>query len=574
MNRAITKSDVEHIIEKRWESLKDPKELVSLYNIEKQTNQGYNGRQLLELFQNCEDEGATKVKISLNSKSCLLEISNDGNKPFSIKGYESILYPGLSSKVSSGYIGNKGLGFRSIINWADEISIISNDFKVVFNSEFKKELLLNEIGYTEDKLIQIRDERKLNADVYPLPLLNCCKVFDLEIPHAYTTTISIKYKKQFEADIITQLTSISSKTLLFLQSIEAIEIESEIIKNTISIIRRRVDDKNYEITHNDEIFFVLSDDGIVDEDLIDDKESSEPKRYSIKIAYNEDLSFKDDFLYNYFRTQIPFELPFVVHASLELDQNRNHTTSSKVNPYILNKLFELHLKFIEILKQKFTKSWLPYKTIDKDLLSIYKPYSDIIDENWGTLTIFPTLSGNYYTLKQAKDIGNKLAKFIEENQVEELFGEQIACCDFNINPQKYLKKPSNYVEIIESLAIELDFQQRAKFISLILEAYPNERFSLLINDHNELIEVDQFVYTDKTPENRDLDVPNYSRIRFLHSTLFQLLIIELNLQLDTNKSRTLTGRLERMSDIHSFEPQVVTKKIISETNEYLSLNKH
>ena len=67
----------------------------------------------------------------------LLEISNNGEKPFSVKGYESIFYPGLSSKVSSGFIGNKGLGFRSIINWADEISIISNDFKLVFTEDLK-----------------------------------------------------------------------------------------------------------------------------------------------------------------------------------------------------------------------------------------------------------------------------------------------------------------------------------------------------------------------------------------------------------------------------------------------------
>ncbi|WAC39432.1 sacsin N-terminal ATP-binding-like domain-containing protein [Pedobacter sp. SL55] len=134
----ITKLQVEDIIEKRWTSLKDPKELISLYSIEKQTNQGYNGRQLLELFQNCEDEGASIVEISLDTETCSLTISNDGPKPFSLKGYDSIFYPGLSSKVSSGYIGNKGLGFRSIINWADQITIISNDFKVVFDNSFDR----------------------------------------------------------------------------------------------------------------------------------------------------------------------------------------------------------------------------------------------------------------------------------------------------------------------------------------------------------------------------------------------------------------------------------------------------
>ena len=65
------RKQVENIIEKRWQELRNPKNLVSLNSIEKQTNQGYNGRQLLELFQNCEDEGASKVKISLNTEKQL-----------------------------------------------------------------------------------------------------------------------------------------------------------------------------------------------------------------------------------------------------------------------------------------------------------------------------------------------------------------------------------------------------------------------------------------------------------------------------------------------------------------------
>lgn len=568
MSILVQNTEVENIIKKRWDGLKNPKELVSLYNIEKQTNQGYNGRQLLELFQNCEDEGATKVKIFLDSKNSLLEISNDGDKSFSIKGYESIFYPGLSSKVSSGYIGNKGLGFRSIINWADEITIISNNFKVVFNPTFNKGILLQQLGYTEVELNQIRKERKLNSDVYPIPLLNCCKIWNLETPHNYTTTISIKYKKDFEDKIIEQLKSISSKTLLFLHCIETIEIVGDILSDTISVTRKKISENTSEIIFNEEKFYVLNDEGIIDEELIDDKESSEPKRYSVKIAYNEDLSFKDTVLYNYFKTQIPFELPFVVHASLELDQNRNHSIESKVNPFVLNKLFQLHLKLIETLKKKYSKSWLPYQTINKDSFLVYKPYSDIIDEFWGTLEVYPTLLGNYYTLSEAKNLGNNLAEFIEENHKEECFGEQIVYCDLDINPQQYVDKPINYVEIIELIAQDLDFTQRAKLIALILESYPNEKFSVLINDSETLIKTNEFVYSEKTADNTDLIVPSYSKIRFLHPELHQALLVEL--QLDADKARTLKDKLELISDVHSFEPQTVLRKIVSETNDLLS----
>jgi hypothetical protein len=566
------KSEVEKIIKKRWEGLKNSNELISLYNIEKQTNQGYNGRQLLELFQNCEDEGATEVRILLDTQNCLLEISNNGNKPFSIKGYESIFYPGLSSKVSTGYIGNKGLGFRSIINWADEISIISNNFKVVFNTSFKSDILLNKIGYTENELNEIRKERKLTVDTYPIPLLNCCEIVDLDVEHNYTTTISIKYKKELEEDIINQLKSISLKTLLFLQNIKTIVIEGDVLNETISVDRTKIDESNYEIVYNKTKYYVLSDEGFVDENLIDDKESSEPKRYSVKIAYNDDLTFSDKVLYNYFKTQIPFELPFVVHASLELDQNRNHSSESKVNPFVLKKLYQIHLRFIEILKTKCDKSWLPYQTINNDDFIVYQPYSDIIDENWDKMEVYPTLSGKYLTNNEAKNLGNVFANFLEKNNLERQFEQQIVFCELGINPQQHVGKPLNYVEIIEAIAAKLDFHARAKLIKLILENYPNEKFNVLIDESNTLIKSNDFVFTDKTSENKDLRVPKYSKIRFLHSELYKSLITELDLESESHKSRALKDKLERISDVQSFEPQTVIKKIISEASERLNKN--
>lgn len=566
------KLQVESIINKRWEGLKDPKELISLYGIEKQTNQGYNGRQLLELFQNCEDEGASKVRILLDSSNSLLEISNDGIKPFSIKGYDSIFYPGLSSKVSSGFIGNKGLGFRSIINWADEISIISNNFKVVFNPEFKKDILLNIIGYTEEELNEIRRERKINAAIYPIALLNSCKIEDLDEPHHFTTTISIKYKKELEKDIISQLESISSKTLLFLQNINTIEIDGDVIKETISITRIKLDDSNSEIKYKGATYYVLTDEGIVDEDLIEDKESSEPKRYSVKIAYNEDLTFRDKFLYNYFKTQIPFELPFVVHASLELDQNRNHSTESKLNPFILDKLFNLHIQLIEILKSKINKSWLPFQSINTDKCLIYIPYLDLINSNWGNYEVYPTLSGEYLNIGNAMNLGNDFAKFMEDNDLGKYFEEQITFCDLEVLPKFNVGRPDNYPDILEYIGSGLNLRQRVKFIKLVVRNYPNEKFALLIDESNELIKKDDYVYTDKTADNKELKVPNYSNIRFINSDLHKLLIIEFNLQSEIQKSRMLKEILEKISNVYSFEPQTVTNAIISEASNMLNNN--
>lgn len=563
---------VQEAIDERLNDLRNPKSLLSLNKTESDTNKGYNGRQILEMFQNCEDEGAVKVSIFLDTVECTLQISNDGSKSFSIEGYDSLLYPGLSSKVSSGYIGNKGLGFRSIINWSEEIKIISNDFVVSFKEENKRDVLLNKLNYTEDTLNIVREKRRLKLDVYPIPLLNCGRILDLDVPHLYTTSIIVRYKKEYENDIRTQLDNISVMTLLFLNNITEVEISVDGVIKNINVKR----EQNAEITkiiHNNEEYFVIEDDGLIDENLLQENETIEAKRYSVKIAFSDNLTLKDKVLYNYFKTQIPFELPFVAHASLELDQNRNHSTESAVNPFVLNKLFQLHLRLVEILKEKNKKSWLPYISINNnDNINLYEPYSSKINDYWRDFVVYPTLTGAYLDLDEAKDIGNDIAEFLDRVGLGKSFQEQIMFCNLDINPQHYVNVPDNYIEIIEFIAKDLLLNQRAEFIKLILQQYPNEKFSILIDEQEILIDKNDYVFTDKTSDNKLLKVPSYSKIRFLHPSLFQQLISELDLQSESNKSRSLKDRLESISDVHSFEPQTVIKKIISETNDVLKSN--
>jgi hypothetical protein len=58
---------VGNLIEEKKKLYKDHyKEMISAYDRELKTISGYNGRQLLELLQNSDDEGATDVLIKLD----------------------------------------------------------------------------------------------------------------------------------------------------------------------------------------------------------------------------------------------------------------------------------------------------------------------------------------------------------------------------------------------------------------------------------------------------------------------------------------------------------------------------
>src|SRR5690606_25808106 len=118
----LTKEGIEEEIIVRTETYRnDPPILLSGYNQEKQTVQDYEGRQLLELMQNADDAKSDILRITLDTEIGELCVQNNGD-PFSLEGIKSLMFTGNSTKNKEEYIGNKGLGFRSILNWVNTVS--------------------------------------------------------------------------------------------------------------------------------------------------------------------------------------------------------------------------------------------------------------------------------------------------------------------------------------------------------------------------------------------------------------------------------------------------------------------
>lgn len=167
------KSAIENEIQIRKDVYKkSPSDMVSAYNREVETRKEYNGRQLLELLQNADDEKSDEVLIKLDTQHNSLQISNRGVEctPFSFEGIRSLMISNLSSKTNKKFIGNKGLGFRSIINWSETITITSNNLDIVFSRDIVDEVY-NELFDTTMQE-QIREERELPASIKPIPFLS------------------------------------------------------------------------------------------------------------------------------------------------------------------------------------------------------------------------------------------------------------------------------------------------------------------------------------------------------------------------------------------------------------------
>lgn len=220
-------------IEKRKDIYKkSPSDMISAYNRELGTEKDYNGRQLLELLQNADDEVSDEVLIELNTKNNILKISNRGINcsPFTQDGIRSLMISNLSPKVTKKYIGNKGLGFRSIINWSKKITINSNGLDIVFSKDIVDKIYDELFG--EKEHLSFIQARNLSKDIRPIPLLSIPRVYDKH-QEFWNTTITIKYKQDFLEDIENQINELEKEVLLFLNSIKVlvVNIDGKVTKN-------------------------------------------------------------------------------------------------------------------------------------------------------------------------------------------------------------------------------------------------------------------------------------------------------------------------------------------------------
>ena len=232
----LTKENLEELIGQRIEIFKNVDEAVSKYNAEQETIKEYNGRQILELIQNADDAGAKTISITLNTERNELVFYNDG-VAFDFEGIKSIMIANLSSKITATYIGNKGLGFRSILNWAQSVTIYSAGLGIEFSMKVLEEYLENKLLSLKSNLDEIRKSRNLSSTCIPIPILGLPRVSEKTYEGCTEDkgcALKIIYDESKQEDIINQIKAIDERTLLFLPKVKTVNVEVDAQKSTIS----------------------------------------------------------------------------------------------------------------------------------------------------------------------------------------------------------------------------------------------------------------------------------------------------------------------------------------------------
>ena len=571
--------EIEKLIESNFKTYRDNSDrFVADYNRELELTKEYNGRQILELLQNADDAGSDEVRIEWKKSINQLTISNKG-EPFSVGGIKSLMLANLSTKTKVSYIGNKGLGFRSILNWAEIIRINTNGCELSFSEDIANRSF-NKLGLSEIEIKNLKEERNLTKEAIPFPILAIpiIKEFTKESSSSWTTSINITYKNEFEKDIQNQLNEIKEEILLFLNKVNKICIcinteERELLRTKI----KSDDLEVIQIKNKKWNVFTL-------ENLLpikyQDKTKSEKQSYNLKVAFQDNLTDDYNKLFNYFPTQLSISLPCIIHGTFELNSSRNHLNESDKNTYILHQLVKL-LEKCTIFLTKQNVDWRPIKLIsplvnhsDSKLIEAFYNELEALKER---ISIYPCISEKYHSLKEVRYYNDKFSNFTKQNFREEfpevllpLNGETINLFQGNEYEHKELVARIDMISLTD-LSVNIRAELIAQLSEIISYTAEAERFSLLVNEANNVINKDDTAFTPVVRSEENFTIPQSVKVDFMKSELYDLLILKFESKFDRKepKSRELQRIIKSVVNLQPYDSNNVIDKIITGTKDTL-----
>ena len=453
-------------------------------NNENSTRLDYKGREIYELLQNAEDAKAETVEIILDTRENLLSISNMGDEclSFTEEGFSSIMMAGTSPKQLSkqSYIGNKGLGFRSILNWSDVIRIHSSGVCCEFSSDIILEYWENKIksNLPSDIIKQHEDFAQKLGVKHPMAILAIPKVRE-DNDSSYTTKIDIKYKPDCIKSIKEQIDSLSGKVLLFLSNIREIIINIDGEKHSIKK-KIKANSSNivtvYDKHHRQGIEYITHK-------VNNTYHADNSKRYEVCIAYTKDEDKYGDYLYTFFPTKVRIGLPCVIHATFELNSSRNALIESDVNNWMQGEIARCLKEFAVLLADNDTSCSWNYV----DLISLneydkrdFTYLRDELSNGKSALRIYPTYSG-YKPLDQTVGYSADFARFVSQNK--DLFSNHLL-----EGFERYFSPNQNaddsFIDIINDFSKQIASDDLTKRVELI---YALSSISYNTDNRNKLI---------------------------------------------------------------------------------------
>ncbi|HPD61296.1 MAG TPA: hypothetical protein PKV48_06010, partial [Thermodesulfobacteriota bacterium] len=532
-----------------------PDELIAAYRRERQIARDYQGREILELLQNANDAAAeinsrSKVKLILSQGGLI--IANTG-RPFTVGGVQSLRISDLSPKRNKkNLIGNKGLGFRAVLNWSHQPLILSGALSLSYSSE--KNLEIFESLKTRSPFLQrIIEEEQSRADEIILPALafpafinngdkhqiyKLCSELRLQ---GYDTVIGMPFDKTTSfANAKNEIKLLKPEILLFTDNIEEFSIIAP-NKNEIvwKVINQEGQMKSIEVFSSDlekptlvRKWHIFKKSDKVPSDYLDEYKDT-LQEYEIVIAVpdkKEDLT-ESMSLFSFFPTEVSFPYPVVCHATLELETNRKHPEASDVNKFIIKEIATLLADVAECQSDDadlWCKARILARTKDIDPLMVGLGFKERLLVEARDRKILPTLAHSYMNPKEIQVIN---AEDLSWLPAESFYDILLPTQDVNINT---LIKELSIRELPESefrdrlnSIVFTDLESRSRVIGGLVSnnIVPlNPPPALLLDDTDKIIPPSARIYLSPIDSAKKFEIPDWLNLRFINSNLRALLL--------------------------------------------------
>ncbi len=365
-----------------------PGRLASDFYADRSHARDQHGRELLELLQNADDEAddpeKSRAVIFIDDHGIC--VGNTGHT-FTSEGVDSLMLPNNSPKRRNRarYIGNKGLGFRSVLSWTTSPIISSGNLALTFDSDHCARKL-EELAARSPRIAEILERERAAGLPIGIPVLALPiflddataeprgEPFHKTLLHArqlvaerLTTVVALPFDVAgAAADVREQLASIRREVLLFTKNLRTLEIRAG-EKPVVWTIDRSGDEVRISSSEEkgEQVWKIVEDRGPIPFEHLPEGTEKQPD-YEVKVAIQVDGAAKTHpYLVSYFPTQARFPFPLVAHATVELTNNRQNLIQSKANAFVLGRLADLMARAAEETAPLMSDPWRPLSLVTK-----------------------------------------------------------------------------------------------------------------------------------------------------------------------------------------------------------------
>ncbi len=199
-----------------------PKLFKDLAKVEQYIAESYKTRALIELIQNADDAQSTSFGLHEIDNGFI--VGNNG-RTFTSEDVESLCRSGSSNKQRGGNtIGYRGIGFKSVVNIANTISVFSGEFNFSFDRTRTKHALQNDVDVPLIRVphpIAEKEETEIK------------QAFELKQKNGYTTIFV--FRDVVGKLSLEELSDLDRSSLLFLNNLRTLTINYQHINRQIVV---------------------------------------------------------------------------------------------------------------------------------------------------------------------------------------------------------------------------------------------------------------------------------------------------------------------------------------------------